>query len=426
MRELWLFTMRYPFGEGEVFLENEMPLLCSRFDRVLVFPDITLPTRRTMPANAELCLVATDAHRRAGTRLALRNPGLAAKLLRSLRTDAPGLAAFVARMPELLSRTGQFIHRMQELERAVMPGYDPGHVRVLSYWWHDAATVLGLLKERYPALRFASRAHGFDLFEEQDRAGWIPFRQFLLEHTDKVFCVSRFGMEHLRQRHPMYADRFELFRLGTPGHGIAPHDPQGPLQLVSCAFVVPRKRVELIAEALALVRTPVQWTHFGGPFEEEGDKRLRELVDALPAHVAADLRGSRPNAEVIAHYRSRSNDAFLHMSRLEGGVPVAAQEAASFGIPLIAADSGGVRELVGPGTGRLLGRDPSARELAQVIDGLRTGPMIDAEFRSGVRRFWELNFRDTVNFSRFHDRLIGSVAEGHDRGGSTGPLEHVP
>lgn len=411
-RELWLFTMRYPFGQGEAFLEKEMPMLCARFDRVRVFPDVSMPGIRSMPPNAELCLLATDAHVKAGARAALREPRALLHLFASLLKDMPGVRALGRQLPELMSRMGQFVFRMRALERELIPTYDPHRVVVLTYWWHDPATVLGLLRMRQPTLRFGSRVHGFDLFNEQNRDHWIPFRSFQLARTDKVFCVSDHGMRHLQALHPDHRSLFELFRLGTQDHGPGPFDPTGPLRLVSCAFAVPRKRVERIAEALALMSGEVEWVHFGDPYPPYNDVRLRQLVAALPPNIKADLRGSLPNHEVMQHYRRYPVDAFLLMSALEGGVPVAAQEAASFGIPVIASDSGGIRELVGPTTGVLLGSDPSPAELAELLEGLRQGPLATAIFRAGVRAYWSDHFRDTMNFARFHDRLLGLAHEG--------------
>lgn len=37
-QELWLFTLRFPFGNGEAFLENELPVLAAGFRRMRLFP----------------------------------------------------------------------------------------------------------------------------------------------------------------------------------------------------------------------------------------------------------------------------------------------------------------------------------------------------------------------------------------------------
>ena len=99
-------------------------------------------------------------------------------------------------------------------------------------------------------------------------------------------------------------------------------------------------------------------------------------------------------------------DVFVHLSHLEGGVAIAIQEAASFGIPVIATDSGGVREIMRPGTGVLLPRMATAREVAEQLNGFKDGPMYTVEFREGVRRTWNENFNAQVTFHRFVDRIL--------------------
>ena len=53
-KELWLFTTRFPYGFREAFLENELPVLCERFERVLIFPEHAEGALRPIPSNAEV------------------------------------------------------------------------------------------------------------------------------------------------------------------------------------------------------------------------------------------------------------------------------------------------------------------------------------------------------------------------------------
>ncbi|MBK8614434.1 MAG: glycosyltransferase [Flavobacteriales bacterium] len=80
---------------------------------------------------------------------------------------------------------------------------------------------------------------------------------------------------------------------------------------------------------------------------------------------------------------------FLHLSSTEGGALVALQEAASFGIPLLAADVGGVGETVGPTTGILLPSEPSATQVATELDRFLPRPLCyERSLRLQVREQW--------------------------------------
>ena len=403
MKELWLFTTRFPHGSRESFLENELPVLCERFQRVIIFPEHPDGELRPIPTNVEVRQPVRDPFASARIGCMVRHAGLVSRLIVSLLKDAPSLQVLRSQWPYLRARIAQFIHRADVLKREVMPHYDPERVVVYVYWTHDWATVLGAVRETFPQLRFFSRAHGFDMYEQQSMNAWIPFRSFQLKHVERVHCASSAGMEHLQRRHPQLADRFTLARLGTTDHGAGPFVPAGLLKVVSCSFIIPRKRVGLLVDALALVRIPVQWVHFGGGVEEQ---QVRAAAAKLPAHVQVEFKGMMQNADIMAWYRTHPVDVFVHLARLEGGVAVAAQEATSFGIPVIAADSGGVRDLVDARTGVLLAQDPTAAEVAALLDGFRSGPMSTPAFRAGVRSAWQEGFEARRVFHGFVDRIL--------------------
>lgn len=54
MKELWLFTIRFPFGHGEAFLENELPILAQGFERVRLFPLLPGGEQRPLPPGVEV------------------------------------------------------------------------------------------------------------------------------------------------------------------------------------------------------------------------------------------------------------------------------------------------------------------------------------------------------------------------------------
>lgn len=403
MKELWLFTMHYPFGVREAFLENEMPVLCKRFDRVLVFPENRNGTQRTMPPNAELQLLLEEPYSSATPFQLMRAAPSVLRLVRSLWRDSPSLTVLRKQWPALRSSIAQFVRRADALQATHLPRYDPEHVRAYAYWTHNWATVLGLVQDRSPQFRFISRAHGFDVFDRENENGWIPFRSYHLDHVSRIYSASESSQAYLQQRFPSKAGIIDVARLGSTDHGLGPHDMSGPLKVVSCSFLIPLKRVLRLVEALALVARPVEWTHFGGGVEEA---QVRTAASRLPGHIKVDLRGMTTNDQIIAWYRAHPVDVFVHMSRSEGGVPMALQEAASFGIPLVAADAGGVREIVGPGTGILLGPDPSPKEIARVLEEFRSGPMSAVGFREGARAIWKKGFEANAVYERFVDRLI--------------------
>jgi glycosyltransferase involved in cell wall biosynthesis len=224
-----------------------------------------------------------------------------------------------------------------------------------------------------------------------------------MDQVERVFAASQAGFDHLRSRHPQHADKLRLARLGTFDHGPGPWSPSRVLRIVSCSRLVPLKRVQMLAAAIKQVTVPVEWTHFGDGPERD---RLEVMIAPWSSNVKAVMAGAVPNEELMAWYRTHPVDLFVHLSESEGGVPVVLQEASSFGIPLMACDAGGVGEIVGERTGLLLPRDPTLRQITQLIEEHLTSPRNSAAFRARVRERWMEDFRAEANFNSFADQLL--------------------
>jgi glycosyltransferase involved in cell wall biosynthesis len=403
-KELWLFTMSFPFGNGEAFLENELPVLAQGFERVRLFPLMVKGDPRPLPANVETVTLLDEDQLYQPLplwRLLLDLPRFL-RIWTITQRSTPSRAVFKARRREALSVIRCAFTRERILRRYMGAFHRLEDTVLYSYWASDWATVLGLWKLRDDRVHFSARMHGFDLFAERSILGWPMLQAFHIRQTDCLFVVSQAGVDDLLQRYPRHRADIRLSRLGTTDHGVGPWSPAAGLRIASCANLIPLKRVELLAEALRQVPGPVHWTHFGEGSERA---RLEAVIASLPVQVHVDLRGSVPNSEIMAWYRSNPVDAFVHTSRTEGGAPVALQEAASFGIPLIAADAGGVREIATPETGILLPNAITPKMLAEVLNGFRTSGWYDAEARSGVRSFWASKFNAKDAYNELLDEL---------------------
>jgi glycosyltransferase involved in cell wall biosynthesis len=82
-------------------------------------------------------------------------------------------------------------------------------------------------------------------------------------------------------------------------------------------------------------------------------------------------------------------------------------EAISFGIPVIATDVGGVKEVVTGQTGSLLDRNFLPEQAAQLIRDNISRYSSDV-FRQGVKLFWNNNFNAETNYLEFIDGILPS------------------
>lgn len=404
-KELWLFTIRFPFGNGESFLENELPILARGFERVRLFPLMPEGPPRAVPANVEVVRLFDGDEFKALPPIALLpDMGRFQAVMQVSKASAPSPAIFKKHRRTLISRVRQALYRERVLRKRMGAAYDPQRVVLYSYWTSDWATVLGLWKRKDPRVRFVSRMMGFDMFDHRAPDGWQMLQAFHVRQVDRVFVIAKAGLDHMRARFPRDAEKFTISYLATVDHGAGPWAPSDTLRIASCANLVPLKRVHLLAEALQRVKGPVQWTHFGDGAERG---RIDEIVRELPPNVHVELKGNRPNAEIIDWYRNTPVDVFVHTSETEGGAPVALQEAASFGIPLIGADAGGVGEIVTERTGVLLPHALTPDLLASTLNGFHASSWNTSGAREQVRAFWSAHF----NAEQVHGRLLRRLLE---------------
>lgn len=294
---LFLVTNSYPLGTGEDFIENEIGDLAERFGRVVVVAVQTRPgdvITRPVPGNVEVI-------RAGGPRPAGRAALLAA---------ARGLAHLprgswnrdTLRDPRRLGLEAMFEEHAHDTEAdllAQLPalGLRPGsHAVVYSYWFLDTARVAMLLAADLRARgvvvdRLVSRAHGYDLYPDRSPLGHLPERKLLLDAFDAVCPISDQGRRALVAQCPRYADKIGTHRLGTADPGREAACSRDPFHIVSCAYLLPVKRMTRMPAVLAELRrrgVDARWTHLGGG-PEAGDV----LAAARRAGVAdqVDLRG---------------------------------------------------------------------------------------------------------------------------------------
>jgi Glycosyltransferase len=404
MKILLLLTALFPYDSGEEFLTEEVKHICG-FDRVLICPcnlkENSAVTKKLPDFTECVPLRRTDSGKSAYAKLLVR-PCVFAEigaLIKEGRFSS-------GRLHEMLF----FLKKSQELYEALVQSKrldSADEVTIYSYWFYDAAAAGALLAEylrkRGVQVTQISRAHGFDIHEERAEYAYLPMRPFLLSRVDRLFPCSQNGVDTVIGRYPEYAAKVHPALLGTADHGEKPGSREHGLQILSCSYMVPVKRLHLIAEALKQADFPVNWTHIGsGPLEKE----IKKLAASLPENVQTHFAGQMDNAAVMDYYKANAVSAFVNVSASEG-IPVTVMEACSFGIPVIATDVGGTREAVTDGkNGFLLPKDFSPEELLAKLRKLRDMPEDEyGRLCAGSRGIWADKFDAAYNYKRFYEEL---------------------
>ncbi len=272
-----------------------------------------------------------------------------------------------------------------------------------SYWANHAALALAMEKKDNCNIKFVSRIHGYDLYDERFAGGRQPFKKCVDKYINKMIFIARVGYEYYL---PRYAndterDKYAICKLGVPGPKGYPAGKESDVfRLVSCSKASKLKRVDLIIKALEKVDYKLEWHHFGAGPELE---KLREMADAVAKrkdNICCILHGDVPNNEVHRFYQNEWVDCFITTSSSEG-CPVSIMEALSYGIPIIGTDVGEIKYMI-EGNGVLLQEEPSQDEVTSAINEVYNKSTSDSKsMRRKSLLLWERDYQLESNVDRF-------------------------
>lgn len=225
-----------------------------------------------------------------------------------------------------------------------------GHVNkesiFYSYRFEYQPYVAMLLKKKWKLnSKIVSRAHRYDLYEEEHKGNYIPMREGILSKIDNIYPCSDHGTDYLRKRFPQYKQKVHTRFLGTIDHGEKEYLFNDKCyEIVSCSTVTKVKRLDLLINALSQIKTiPIKWTHYGDGILMDEIKKMAK--DKLRDNIQYEFKGNVSNTELMKQYQDKNYYVFVNVSSSEG-IPVSIMEATSFGIPCIATDAGGTKEII--------------------------------------------------------------------------------
>ncbi|CAL1520769.1 glycosyltransferase [Chitinophaga sp. MM2321] len=396
---LFFFTESFPYGKGESFIENEIEFLCGNFQKVIIVPSQQSETTnniRTIPQNAVVFPLGFVPK----YKLLLLLPRNLFIISRAFFFDFFSEEKKNFKKIKLFRKGLHAILWGLYMNSKLDQAFKSISGKYYSYWMNNGALALTLRRMKNPDIEFVFRTHRYDLYQERSKYGLIPFQQLNCYFAKYILPVSQNGQNYLRNIKPQFSSKIISSYLGVPDRGIniIPEECKtNNFVIVSCSFMVPVKRIDLIIASLMLLEIDVTWIHLGGG-PEMG--KIKKLCQYLPTNISYKLLGDMSNWEIMNFYKENAVNLFIHLSASEG-IPVAIMEAVSFGIPVLATDVGGVAELVSTETGILVNEDASPEKVASSLKIFLLSDRNTQAFRKRVRQFWENNFNAEKNYNNF-------------------------
>lgn len=232
-------------------------------------------------------------------------------------------------------------------------------------YWASGAASLAMVAGAASGVPWSFTAHRWDIAQPNALRAKVESARF-------VRFISQDGFELARPvAGPTLPEKARLIRMGVPLSDrplerTAP-PPGVALRLVCTGSLIARKGQRFLLEALGQLRDEGVRVHvsFAGQGETKPD--LEAQARDLNISEQVEFMGNVDHARLLDFYSEGRFDAFT-LPSLHEGISVALIEAMSRGLPVIATDVGGTRELLTDGTGQLI----PAEDVSSIVEAVKT------------------------------------------------------
>lgn len=321
---------------------------------------------------------------------------------------------------------GHFEHLLKELYCAenVFQAAEPlirnnvknEKIVVQATWFNECAIATAWLKKRYQEITAVSLAHSFEINPKVSRYVGSSLDGYKLHMLDRVYFISYTMKEiyesFIKSRVFVDENKMKVRYLGST-RLYSKKDVEKKNEefvICSCSGVVPVKRIDMLIESLSQWKgNKIRWVHLGGgPLLEEMKELAKSRLDPL-LNVQYEFIGQLKNEDVQKYYHTHYIDLFINVSESEG-LPVSIMEAMSYGIPVIATNVGGTREIVNQGAEYLIDKNFACKELLQKIQMVYDyTPEERKALSSKVLETWESKFNAAVSAMKYYKNIGESV-----------------
>lgn len=397
---LYIFTASYPFGTKETYIKEELLVLANKFDKIIIFPHYYNnkdKTVRSVPKNVIVHEPALPISK--GLRIYQAIKGLFLKPKLSLFLNDFCKNKIYKNSGHVLSWSTALIDYLSTIGSPVFNRVKKIKKSKLYFYWGVGWSyiILNLDKSNKSHIRL----HGGDVFLERHN-GYFPMRKVLFDTANILFPISSKLAVYLNERFLIPKNKIKVSYLGIKANkNLNKLTKKNSIVLVSCSNAIKLKRIDMIIDALSLIKVlKIEWIHFGdGP---ELNNLISYAKKKLPKNINYIFKKRMPNIEILKFYNNNSIDAFVNVSKHEG-LPFSIIEAMLYGIPCVATDVGATSEIVNVKNGELISENFKILDLMKIILKLKSNYWI--EKRKFAKKTAVESFNSEINYLKLSNFL---------------------
>lgn len=270
-------------------------------------------------------------------------------------------------------------------------------------YWNDYAAYGVACLSKKNGDKSISRIHGGDLYCLPVNLNYQPLKRFMAEKLDRIIFISQAGMDYFINKYEVKnRNNLKLYRMGVNNYeGRNKKSQDEVLRLLSISNIIKDKRIDLLILALSEIRNiNIKWTHIGdGDYRDIIVNLAKEKLSSKE-NISYSFLGQITNDQVRNFYENEPIDLFISTS-LSEGLPVSMMEAASYGVPIIGTNVGGVSEIVKNRNGFLLDKNFDIKTLSSTIERFYfMEEQMKINMRNESRMIWETNFSADINYAK--------------------------
>ena len=244
MKKLYLITDNFPFGKGEKsFIVPELNYLIQRFEVIII--STSTENNQTTKLNKNIKLF----HYKRNIKIF--------KILKYLISLIFNKNMAIE-IKEIINGKENIFNRLMDsikfniksehfYEYMVNNGLLTSSTNGLfySYWSNENLFAICNHRKNHPSIKLITRVHGYDLYNERNENGRLPFRSSIDKNVDCIFFVSKYGMDYyIRTYRKELSEKYQLFKLGVKNDfGKGAYHKRDCITLVSCSNIIPIKRL---------------------------------------------------------------------------------------------------------------------------------------------------------------------------------------